>query len=331
MFAQIDSQYSKKSYRRTIVRLFSYLYEGRPLTTKGRFFNRYLFLFFNLIKKINVISENHNLSYIVGTGRSGTTILGVILSMHNKLGFLNEPKALWYSSYKNEDLIGNYSNGEYANYHLTEMDMNDNVRKSFHALYSFYAKATASSVIIDKYPEALFRQRFCQAIDQNAKFLALVRNGWDTIYSIEKWSERLGVRVNGDTHDWWGVNNKKWHLLLNEVVSKDSELHLYVKDMEQWTNQTHMAAVEWIVSMKKCLELVKASPDSVKLIKYEDLCLRSDEVLIDILDFLGVEEDQNMLDYAKNTLKPNLPKEESDLPDCIQSSFYNTMFLLGYK
>ena len=90
MVAQIDKNFSRVAGNRRIVRWISYLfYEGRPLTTKGRWFNVVVFALYWLQSLIPELKKVKQPVFILGTGRSGTTILGVSLGVHSDVGFLN--------------------------------------------------------------------------------------------------------------------------------------------------------------------------------------------------------------------------------------------------
>ncbi len=65
---------------------------------------------------------------------------------------------------------------------------------------------------------------FIKALFPDAKFIFLKRNGWDTCGSIENWSSRLGNIKAGESHDWWGVNNRKWHSLVEQLVPEHPDL-----------------------------------------------------------------------------------------------------------
>jgi hypothetical protein len=91
-------------------------------------------------------------------------------------------------------------------------------RKWIQRIYGAYLAATFSGRVVDKYPEMIFRAPFVNALFPDAKFLFLMRNGFDTCHSIENWSSRLGDQVNGEVHDWWGVNRRKWKLLVAQAV-----------------------------------------------------------------------------------------------------------------
>ncbi|MCF6218706.1 MAG: sulfotransferase [Gammaproteobacteria bacterium] len=330
MVAQVDARYIKKRPTKLYSRLVSYLlFEGRPLTTRGQWINPLLSASFSLYKRLPQLKTADNPVFILGTGRSGTTILGIVLSMHKDVGFLNEPKALWHAIHPNEDLIGSYSRKS-ASYYLNASDVDELMKRNAHRLFGAYLTATFSKRVVDKYPELIFRVPFVKSLFPDAKFLFLVRNGWDTCHSIEGWSARLGKQKNGEIHDWWGVNNRKWNLLLEQVVSQHEDLVSYVGDMKQWTNHVDMAAVEWIVTMREGLQLERRYPGHVLRVKYEELCVSAQSELKKIIDFCQLRQDEVFSQYAQQTLHLTPPKSPFPLAENIQEPFTQTMRQLGY-
>ena len=208
MVAQLDSLYVKSRPTKAFSRLIGYLlFEGRPLTTRGRWINPIVAAHLALEKRLPQLKSVRQPVFIVGTGRSGTTILGTILSMHRDVAFLNEPKALWHSVIAADDLIGSYSTGR-ARYRLGAEIVTDRIRTQAHKLYGAYLACSLSRRIVDKYPEMIFRVPFLKSIFPDAKFIFLTRHGWDTCHSIENWSLRHGSREDGMTQDWWGRGQK---------------------------------------------------------------------------------------------------------------------------
>ena len=221
MIAQINPNYIKTRPMKVLTRFMSYaLFEGRPVTTKGRWINP---LVFSILKTISATKNRYKSIekpiFILGTGRSGTTILGIVLSMHREVGYLNEPKAIWHIIHPHEDIIGNYTRAD-AKYRLTAEDAADDMRQRAAQMFGAYLTATRSKRLVDKYPELIFRLDFVRALFPDARFIFLVRNGWDTCHSIANWSQRLGVEVNGEKHDWWGVNDRKWGLIAEQLVKQ---------------------------------------------------------------------------------------------------------------
>ncbi len=331
MIAQLDTLYLKMRPWKVWSRMLSYaLFEGRPLTTSGRWINPFVFAHFALEKKLPQLKRVQSPIFILGTGRSGTTVLGMVLSMHREMGFLNEPKALWHSAFSGEDLIGSYTRDP-AQYCLYAEAATPIVKNSMRRLFGAYLFATFSKRVVDKYPELIFRVPFVRAIFPDAKFLFLVRNGWDTCHSIDGWSNRLGEQIGSETHDWWGVNRRKWHLLVEQMVPKHADLAPYAADMQGWVNQTDMAAVEWIITMRAGVALLEQFPEYVIKVDYEALCVSPRKKLASIIEFVEADaSDEIFFQYAEKTLRPTKFKPPFALHASIEKPFLETMQKLGY-
>lgn len=328
MVAQIDKDFYKLSKRKTLIRLACYLFEGRPVTTKGRWFNPFVFLVYHLL---NVLPNNGGVKspiFVVGTGRSGTTILGVTLGMHRDVAFLNEPKALWSHLVSGEDLIGSYDSAA-ANYYINPDEIEESVVGKANRILGNFLRVLRTERVVDKYPELIFRIEVVKKLYPDSKFIFLYRNGWDTCQSIKRWSERLGVLDNGQKHDWWGVDNRKWKAL-QQVVKNDPDLSVYQSEIAQYTDHVAMAAVEWILTMRAGMSAVESHPDDFFALKYEDYI--SDEGLRgELLGFCGLPPDSNYEAYCRSTLKPPASVDKMRLPKEIEGAFLGTMEKLGYE
>jgi hypothetical protein len=332
MIAQLNSLYLRTRIWKIWSRLISYtLFEGRPLTSRGRWINLFVFTLFAIEKKLPCLKRVEKPVFILGTGRSGTTVLGMVLSMHREVGFLNEPKALWHAIHPNEDLIGSYSGGK-ACYRLGAEKTTPKRIKYAHRLFGAYLTLSFSHRVVDKYPELVFRVPFVKALFPDAKFLFIVRNGWDTCLSIENWSNRLNKQVGKEVHDWWGANRRKWKLLLEQIVQEHPDLAIHSKSMFNWTHHTDMAVVEWIVTMREGLLLLEQFPKDVMRVNYEMLCNKPKKVLDEIINFLELSPGDNpFLIYSENTLRQTKPKQPFSVNPLIEKAFYDTMERLGYK
>jgi hypothetical protein len=328
MVAQIDKRFISKSLKKTYTRLLSYfLFEGRPLTTKGRWLNPLIFFSYNIQEKLSISNPVSKPIYILGTGRSGTTILGISLGIHNDVGFLNEPKALWSHLNECDDLIGSYHE-EAGRYYLNETDTSDRLIERAHTLFGSYLRLSLSTRLVDKYPEHIFRVPFVKKIFPDAKFLFLFRNGWDTCHSIKNWSARSGrVDRQGGVDDWWGKNNRKWKLLCDQVVANDLELGVHITVIRAYENHIYRAAVEWIVTMKQGLAL--SSDPQVMHVKYESF-VSSQSFRNKIMSFCDLGVDQNFEDYCNEVLRLPSISDPIRLPYEISGEFNRVMILLGY-
>jgi hypothetical protein len=331
LVAQIDSEYLRARPWKLWSRMVSYcMFEGRPLTTRGQWINPLLFAHFALEKRLPSCRRVEKPIFILGTGRSGTTILGIVLSMHRDLGFLNEPKALWHAIHAEEDLIGSYSRGP-ARYRLSQEDATLQVKKYAHRLFGAYLATSFSRRVVDKYPELVFRIPFVREIFPDAKFIFLARNGWNTCCSIGNWSGRLGQEVGGEIHDWWGADRRKWNLLVEQLVPEYPDLEKHAAAMRNWTKQTDMAALEWIITMREGLKLEQLYPAQVTRVNYEDLCSNPRDLLTACASFLEItSDDEPFLKYAEQTLKPDSGINPFHLDKRIENTFLDTMSQLGY-
>lgn len=331
MIGQINKEYIKTRTWKLYSRMLSYfLFEGRPLTTRGQWINPLVFIVYKIasfLPKLKIIKEP---IFIIGTGRSGTTILGIIMSMHKQVGFLNEPKALWHEAYPFEDLIGSYTIEE-ANYRLTDKDANASILSKIHKIFGFYLTITFSSRVVDKYPELIFRISFVKALFPDAKFIFLVRNGWDTCHSINAWSSRLGKNSEEEVHDWWGRDNRKWILLRDQILKTDDYYADVLPVLDQIKSHTDMAALEWIATMREGIRMVTEYPNEILTVKYEELVAHPSSMLNNIESYCNLSHDEVFIQYGKTILQSTPEKKAFFLHESIKPLFHETMEQLGYN
>lgn len=330
MIAQLSKAYLRARPTKAWDRLISYtLFEGRPLTTAGRWINPLVFSLFWLEKQLPQWRTIQQPVFILGTGRSGTTLLGVLLSLHHQVGYLNEPKAIWHAIYPQEDLMGSYTE-QSAYYRLSAEMATPQAIRAAQKIYASYLLLLGKQRVVDKYPELVFRVPFVKALFPDARFLFIVRDGVDTAVSIKEWSAREGIRRGGQTEDWWGRSERKWHLLVNEVVRQHPLLAPFADDLLQTEDHALRGAVEWLVSMEEGLRQMESYPQDIKLIHYETLAAQPVPVLADILQFLALPPDEAVLCYAREVVKPVARKESFALPPWLQTPFAQMMHRLGY-
>lgn len=125
-------------------------------------------------------------AFIVGSPRSGTTILGNILESHTDVGHLYEPYYIWY--YHAKDLSTDYIDP--ADVGPKELDW---IRRQFRQ----FAARTGASLVVDKSPDHCFNVPIVQAAFPEAKFVHILRDGRDAVLSIKKeWQKRGRLVAN---------------------------------------------------------------------------------------------------------------------------------------
>ncbi len=330
MIAQLTPDYIQRRPLQAARRLVGYgLFEGRAMLQRGRWINPLVFAHFAVEARLPQLRRVERPAYIVGLGRSGTTILSHLLSFHRAIGSLNEPKALWHAVYPGEDLIGSYTT-EPARYRLGAEDATADVRRRAHRLYGAYLLATGTRRVVDKYPELVFRVPFVRAIFPDARFLILVRNGWDVVTSIANWSTKHGAAQNGRVENWWGRDDRKWRLLAEQVVPGDPDLGGIADEIRGLTGEHDRAAVEWITAMNEGARWLRELPEAFVRVNYEDLVRDPDAELTRIFEFIGVERDPAVIEYARGELSAPKPRPPVELHTALCEPFSRALARTGY-
>lgn len=331
MLAQVDSRYFKLRPFGAVRRIVSRtLFEGRAVTTGARWLNRPVLALMGLEKRLPQLRRVEQPIFVVGMGRSGTTILGTILSLHRHVGYLSEPKALWHSIFPEEDVSGSYTAGP-ARYRLYAEDASETVKRAAHRLFGAYLTVTFARRAIDKDPELIFRVPFVRAIFPDARFVFLIRDGWSTCRSIGEWSKRYGRRVNGENHDWWGVNNRKWKFILKQLVPADPALAGLSGALRTFQAHIDMAVVEWTLAMREGLRYLEQQADYFYLLRYEALVADPRQELARLLDFCQLPQDEAVMTYAQAKLARKSPPPRFAVHEAIAPLFLDTLARLEYS
>jgi hypothetical protein len=312
MVAQFDSRFIRIAPERALSRLVGYtLFEGRPATTLGRWWNPVVFANLRYATRRPPARIDRPI-FIVGMGRSGTTLLGRILAAHPDVGFLNEPKAMWHVTRRDEDIVGSYAPMRAGRLYLDAGDAGPDTVDRCHALFSWYLRLSRSRRAVDKYPEMVFRPAFIRAIFPDARFLVAVRSPWSTVKSVSGWSATHGT----DDADWWGIGDRKWHILWAQgVVGQGVNQDLAALELADESDHFVRAAVEWVVTMRAAITLVNIDPLAT-LVRYETLALRPREVVSDILEFCQLAPSRRTEAYAAEIVSAS--DRSAELRDQIQ-------------
>lgn len=179
--------------------------------------------------RFNMSSKKHQFQpvFLIGCGRSGTTILGNTIEKHESITYLNERRDLWHQAYPELDIWS----GKIANPKLI-VDLKNSKSKQTKKLNRlFYQEQIAgdSTILLEKLPINNFRLSFIEKAFPNAKYIYLHRNGIEVAKSIEK---------SSDHGKWFGKNNIKWNLiekLLKEPgLSKPVDFSNFEKGLIEW-------------------------------------------------------------------------------------------------
>jgi len=329
LIGQLDPLYLRKRPNKALKRLISRaFFEGRQPTMRWQWVNGLLNLEFKILERLPVLKNVIKPIFIVGIGRSGTTIIGKVLSFHREVGLLNEAKALWHAIYPFEDILGTY--GKDAFYKLCESHVSSEIverAKKLHGAFLYFVKAER---LLDKYPEMIFRISFIQKIYPDLKVILLIRNGWSVVHSISNYSRKHTVQTSKGHADWWGVNRRKWQLLTTQVLGAEEELSEIGEIIPSLERHEDMAAVEWILTMREAMRVIQSTAKQIYTVRYEDLTAHPYNILKKIVDFCELSYDRDMLDYALRILKPALTYGVQELHPVVHKHFLDLLEVFGY-
>lgn len=330
MVAQIDRQMLRRRPWKIPGRLIAYaLIEGRPLTTRGQWINPLVFALYRIAQWLPAPGKSQPPIYIIGTGRSGTTVLGKLFALHKDVVFLNEPKALWHFSHGSEDLIGSYSD-KHASVLLDASDASFTTATKLARVYGWARFWGVSRRVVDKYPELVFRVPFVTALFPQARFVAILRDGVDTCSSVTKWSARKGVTDENENHDWWGRNDRKWHLIVDHLVPRHPDLAPLAPLLREAKDHRDRAAVEWIISMRAARQAQTDFPQSVHCLRYEDLCADPVATLADVQNHCNLSPDPVFVQYAQAIISDAESHDTLALMSQLVGPFRGTLTQQGY-
>jgi hypothetical protein len=313
VLAQLDRDAVIARPGRALARLAAYfLFEGRPVTTRGRWINPLVRRWLEVAARVSSRREVAAPIIVVGQGRSGTTILGKILALHKEVGFLNEPKLLWSLVDPRFDVHGEYSGGV-GSYRLPSASLASGARDRASGMYQAFCALSGSARVCDKYLDLLYRAGAVKALFPAARFVFIVRHGNDVSRSVERWNREHGMRSGTDRHDWWGVNGAKWNCLVRDLVP-DLLPAGAAEEARALEDDRGRATVEWMLAAIEGKRLVERFPESVRAFRYEDLVGAPRKVLTSLFSFCGLSADEAPLRYAEARLGPRPTSEPPDLP-----------------
>jgi glycosyltransferase involved in cell wall biosynthesis len=241
--------------------------------------------------------------FIVGCGRSGTTILGRIIGCHGRLVYLNEPIHYWYAIDARTDNIDFF--GGKGLCFLGAEDATDQARLRFGRLFGQAQLLAGADALVEKFPTNALRMEWISALCPGARFIHVVRDGRSVCKSIALLSDanRYKVLAIEGLNQWWGKAFHKWKTLAREGLHR----RLYMDALgelggESATDYLGMAVYEWLVSLDQVYAAVarlKLGADRFFEMRYEELVARPEQCLRRIEEFIDVGHDERLLEAAR--------------------------------
>jgi len=257
--------------------------------------------------------------FIVGCGRSGTTILGDTLGVHSSVTYLNEPRHLWANAYPATDVWSDRAGSRGGRLDLAESDRTAARDRALRVNFYCETASTGRPRLVEKLPINNFRLPFISTIFPDALFVNLLRNGLEVARSIERMPEEKF---------WYGHDDYKWKLLA-EYAGRSERYRDLVALCDR---PRRRGLLEWRMSVEVAEEFFAAMPaERHTSVTYAELLDRPTEVIRRIEEFAGLTPSETVHSFAVANLQRRSPKiDVTQLSDTEERLAGDLMRRLGY-
>ena len=243
---------------------------------------------------INLFSKKkpYNIVFLIGCGRSGTTLLSTLIGSCSSTHILNERRDLWHRVYPELNIWDNinsvleFKNSEY----------NTRKNEKIRSVFFKEAKRNKKNNILEKLPINCFRLDFINKVFPEAKFIVIKRNPLEVAASIE---EKIGKG------NWYGFNNNKLRLLIKYAKSNNVETKDFLK------TGFNKGLLEWRLSNIAISKFFNDSKKDFFSINYSNLTLNPKEILTEAFNFLEIKYNEEALINCCKLVHKNLRNNEN--------------------
>jgi hypothetical protein len=227
--------------------------------------------------------------FIIGCGRSGTTVLGNALGKHPDVTYLNEPRHLWTAAYPQTDIWSTRAAEHGGRLDLGRDDVDDSRSRRLHDLFHCETRALGAPVLVEKLPANNFRLPFVDAVFPDARYVHILRNGLEVARSIERMADR---------DCWYGENGYKWGRLVDYCRARDD----YRELPDLCSTDFLRGLLEWRVSVDAALSFLDRVPERALQITYAGFIDEPVATVETIERFLGLEPAQDVHSFVSERL-----------------------------
>jgi hypothetical protein len=239
--------------------------------------------------------------FILGCGRSGTTLTGELIGRHPGVRYLNEPRHLWTVDPRTDTW-----SRPHAQVVLTNEDVTSDVANDLRRAFSAKSRSANRRRIVEKTPINCFRVRYIDSIFPDAHFVHVLRDGRDVAASIGELcktdgrspSRRVSLmsRARGSNKwgPWYGKEDVKWHAL-RDLASDDGVPYLSAADSDPLLR----GLVEWrLATTSACRDLAAIDASRCVEFRYEELVRAPGETMSRVLDAVNLAPDSGVTGQA---------------------------------
>ena len=187
--------------------------------------------------------------FVLGCGRSGTTIFGTALSKHRSITYLNEPRHLWFAAYPETDIWSDRAAKRHGTLTLTADDADQQKSEKLRRLFRFETIVANRPLLVEKLPINSFRLPFIHEIFPDARFIHIHRNALEVARSIAS---------QCDSGLWFASHDYKWNELVRYAQARGETSSLPAI----CSNYFQMGLLEWRLSTEAAVTFFAICPRS---------------------------------------------------------------------
>lgn len=276
--------------------------------------------------------------FLIGAARSGTKLIRDLVSLNTSVDKI--PYDINY--------VWRLENEKLSHDELSIQDLTPKILSRIR--YKINKYGHGSSILIEKTVSNCLRVRFIRAVFPKARFIHLVRNGWDVVESAYRqwtaspdWIYIIGKTVRYPLFEAFDYARNYAHTTLGRLIYRNAgkvgtwgpkyrgiEQDLKTKELIE------VCAIQWARSVECALRDLEEIPaNEVMTIRYEDFVNSPRHNLIRIAEFLEIEAScYEVLQELSQVTKNNIGKGLSSLTDqqvrLVRPHIEKTMKLIGY-
>ncbi|KST63324.1 sulfotransferase family protein [Mastigocoleus testarum] len=286
---------------------------------------KYNWLWWSALSQANANSKikhtNYKpISFIIGCGRSGTTILGDIFSNHPQVSYLFEPYHLWAAIDRKCDVLNLFQQID-GTLLMDASHYSEQSHFRFNHLIRCFNSGSQAKILIEKTPLNALRIGYIQSIAPNSKFIHIVRDGVDVCRSIQRLASTNSYKIAGKPalNQWWGVDYAKWKALVRDGTAAG----YYSDEVYSLENHLSKGAYEWLVTLHEIDSWKQNLGEQLQEITYDTLIAQPESTLKNLCVFLNIDSPQSWLDDAAGaiTSRPHNRGTNLNLPPKMLTSF----------
>ena len=251
-----------------------------------------------------------SLVFIVGSQRSGTTILEQLLARHDAVEHWYEPYFVW-----------DYALGHGEDDHRTAAQATPEVIRFLREEFYRFWRASGAQLIVEKSPEHCFRIPFVERVFPKARWIHIYRDGRDATLSIQReWATRASLVEERRLSRFFALTRltlarqprmrNKLQLLRHELRGRLSMRRGGLFNKAKWGGAVgwgprfegwqkaleegpllRFNALQWAHAVEAaCTGLTDVPEERQLSLSYESLLTEPELTLRGILRFLGIDE-----------------------------------------